>query len=370
MPPTLDPQLLVVAGGGLLAGLGLLVRGLGGYRRAGQISDTAPSRIASIAVGEVLVSGVVEAAELTLVSPLQSVDCVFYRSRIDEADSDGLGTTFREQRAVGFRIRDDSGSLRVFPRGAQFDVPLAFDAKTGTFGDEPTGLSTRSGSSFAPSADREGQVAALLTVRPIAGSLPSGGDIDEGWRGLAGGLLAGGRLSGPRSRHYREARLAPGDTVTVLGMALPFDQLADPAGADTAGSGDPQLSDPEIAADLAAARAAGTLRSPEDAWGNASIPGFGIGRPVRAPELDEAATEPPLAAAGDARRFERTFEIAPDALILAASETVPLVIASGPPAAAAGRQERLFLIGLLGAVLAIGSAMAMAVMVGGGIGGP
>ena len=83
-----------------------------------------------------------------------------------------------------------------------------------------------------------------------------------------------------------------------------------------------------------------------------------------------AATEPPLAAADDAQRFDRTFEIAPDALILAASETVPLVIAGGPPAAAAGRQERLFLIGLLGAVLAIGSAMAMAVMVGGGIGRP
>jgi hypothetical protein len=129
------------------------------------------------------------------------------------------------------------------------------------------------------------------------------------------------------------------------------------------------VDDPEIAADVAAARAAGTLLTdPADAWGNAAIPGFGIGQPVRTPVLDEAATEPPLADAEDAERFEQTFEIAPDALVLATSESIPLVIASGPPATAARRQERLFLIGLLGAVLAIGSAMAMAVMVGGGLG--
>jgi hypothetical protein len=132
----------------------------------------------------------------------------------------------------------------------------------------------------------------------------------------------------------------------------------------------PATDDPEIAADLAAARAAGTLRADaDDAWGNAAIPGFGIGRPTRAPELDEAAAEPQLAGAADAARFERTFEIESDALVLAASDTVALIIASGPPAAAAGRQERRFLIGLLGAVLAIGSAMALAVVVGGGVGG-
>ena len=50
------------------------------------------------------------------------------------------------------------------------------------------------------------------------------------------------------------------------------------------------MGDPEIAADFDAARAAGTLASsPEDAWGNASIPGFGIGEPVRAPHLDPEA---------------------------------------------------------------------------------
>ena len=363
MTPSLDPQWLVVSGGGLFVGLGLLVRGLGGYRRASQITDTAPSRIASIAVGEVLVTGVVEAAELALVSPIQSVECVFYRSSIDQADEEATGTTFREERAVGFRIRDETGTLRVFPRGARFDVPLAFDDRTGTFGDEPPGLMIRSGSSYATTG-RDAEIAALLTARQPAGARPSGGD-EDGWRGIVAGGLEGVRFSRTRARHYREARLEPGDVVTVLGLALPFDQLTDPGEADELRSADPRGDDPEIAADLAAARAAGTLRDPEDAWGNAAIPGFGIGQPVRAPELDDAAFEPPLATAAAAERNERTFEIAPDALVLATSDTVPLVIAGGPPAVAAGRQERLFLIGLLGAILAIGSAMALAIMVGG-----
>ena len=366
MPPTLDSQLLVVAGGGLVAGLALLVRGLGGYRRASLISDTAPSRISSIAVGEILVSGVVEAAEVTLVSPLQSVDCVFYRSRIDQADGESMGTAFREERAVGFRIRDGSGSLRVFPRGARFEVPPVFDEKTGALGDEPAGLRMRAGATYAAALDRHAQIAALLTVHAPAGALPSGGDTDGGWQGFAADRLMAGPLRGSRSRHYRESRVEIGAVVTVVGQALPFDQLADPADADRLESSDPLTDDPEIAADIAAARDAGTLTTnPDDAWGNASIPGFGIGRPVRPPELDDAASDPPLASAEEATRIERTFEIAPDALVLAASETVPLVIASGPPAAVAGRAQRLFLVGLLGAVLAIGSAMALALMVGG-----
>jgi hypothetical protein len=364
-----EPQLALLAGAGVVGGLGMLVRGFGGYRRASEITDTAPSRISSIAVGEVLVSGVVEPAELTLVSPLQSVDCVFYRSRVDQSDGKGMTTAFREERAVGFRIRDDSGSLRVFPRGARFDVPEDFDENGSVLVGDPPGLLIRSGSSFAPPADRDAQIAALLTVHPPSGSLPSGGDND-GPEGLIIPRLGGANpFAGLRAQHYREARIEAGDVVTVLGLALPFDQLDDPAGADSATSDDPQSTDPEIAADLAEARAAGTLTlDPKDAWGNAAIPGFGIGHPVRAPELDAAATRSPIAAPADADRYGRTFEIAPDALVLAASSSVPLVIASGPPAAAARREERLFLIGLLGAILAIGSAMAMAIVLGGWLG--
>ena len=77
----------------------------------------------------------------------------------------------------------------------------------------------------------------------------------------------------------------------------------------------PLIDDPEIAADLAEARADGTLvDDPAEAWGNAAIPGFGIGRPVVAPVIDPAANTLPLADAEAAARAERTFRIAPETL--------------------------------------------------------
>lgn len=363
---TFDPQLALLGVAGVAGGLFLLVRGFGAYRMASRIGDTSASRIASAAVGEVLVSGIVEPAETTLVSPLQSAPCIFYRSTIDESDDDGSTSAFREERAVGFRLRDDSGELRVFPRGARFDVPTRFDERTGAFGDEPPGLRLRAGSAFAPAAgDREAQIAALLTVQPAGGSVGAGGSASAAWRPAPGGRI-GGRS---RGRRYAEARIEPGEVVTVLGRALPFGQLDDPEWADRADGADALAADPEVTADLAAARAAGLLHDdPAEAWGNAAIPGFGIGRPVRAPELDEAADAPTLAPPDDAARYARTFEIAPDALVLAATPDVPLVVSLGAPRAAAGRHERRFLVGLLGAVVAIASAMWLAVIVSGGLG--
>ncbi len=46
----------------------------------------------------------------------------------------------------------------------------------------------------------------------------------------------------------------------------------------------------------------------------------------------------------------------------------PLLIAHGLPGVAADRHQDQFVVGLLGAVLAIGSAMALALVFGGGFG--
>jgi hypothetical protein len=220
--------------------------------------------------------------------------------------------------------------------------------------------------------DRETQIADLLTVRP-AGRLPSSGP-ESGPRfggGLGGGLGGGfGRGLGSETR-YREARLSPGDIVTVLGKALPFAELEDPEGADLATLGlDPIALDPEVAAQIEAHRAAGTLHDdPDVAWGNAAIPGFGIGRPVRAPEIDPGAATPTLATADQAERAHRIFSIPPRALILAATSDVRLVVADGSPTAAADREETRFLIGLLGAFLAIGSAIFLGLLLTGALDG-
>ena len=84
---------------------------------------------------------------------------------------------------------------------------------------------------------------------------------------------------------------------------------------------------------LAEARAAGILAAtPEEAWGNAAIPGFGIGRPARAPELDPAADVPALASREEAAAAEARFEIPAGELVVAA--------ARGAPAGDPGRDAR------------------------------
>ena len=346
-----------LAGIGVIAGLVLLARGLSGYRSLVRVGDTSTSTIASLAAGEVRVSGIVEPAELTLVSLLQSVPCVYYHATVgsDQRSPWPMGDGYEEEQSIGFRIRDATGSLRVFPRGARFDAPVRFEGETDLSGDEPAGLAIRQGGSTGPAEIDEAVAVARAADRDRSGESPAT---------RRASAACGGR------RSYREARLEPGDAVTIVGRALPFSDLADPAWADVGGGSDPLIDDPEIAADLAEARAAGhpRRRSRPTAWGNAAIPGFGIGRPVVAPVIDPAANALPLADAEAAARAERTFRIAPETLVLAASDEVPLLIAHGIPGVVVGRGQGRFLVGLLGAVLAIASAMVVALSLGGGLG--
>ena len=357
--------LTVASSLGIAFGLALLAQGMAGQRRAARIGDTSTSTISSIAVGEVRISGVVEPAELTLTSPLQSRTCVYYRAKVEQSEGRSERAILDEERAVGFRVRDATGDVRVFPRSARFLVPNAFRERTGIMGDEPPGLAIRTGSAFqAGFADRETQVAELLTVH-VPGD-PSVSTDEGATAGLLGGFSASGR------REYREARIEPGDLVTVVGIALPFDQLEDAASADAALGGGLDaagaIADPEVAADVAEARDAGLLETdPAEAWGNAAIPGFGIGRPVRSPELDPAATPLPMATAAEAERAEQTFEIAPDTLVLAAGPDDGLLVSLGPPGEAVEREQSRFLVGLLGAILAIASAVALATSLSGGL---
>lgn len=353
---------------GIVGGLVLLGRGLAGYRRAALISDVAGATISAIAVGENRVSGTIEAAELNLSSPLQSEPCVYYRASVTQEGERSESRVFHDERAVGFRVRDGSGTIRVFPRGATFDVPDLFNERSGMLGDEPAGLRLRDGpATEVAEKDRAAQIADLLTVHPAHSAL----DGSDGSPALppSGGFFGSMAVGGGR-RHYREARLAVGDPVTIVGMVLPFDQLADPDGSDAMdGNLDAAGRDPEIAADLAEAQADGTLAaSPEEAWGNAAIPGFGIGRPTRAPTLDPAASAPVLATVAEADRTARTFDITPGSLVLAGQPGQRLLVTLGTPAAAAQRADDRFILGLLGAGLSIASALALAWLLSTGLG--
>lgn len=350
-------MLIALSVGGVLAGLWLLARGLRGYRTATDLADTATSPIATMAAGEVRLAGTIEPAEVVLVSPLQSRTCVYYRSTIQHADDGplfGAGGGLDEERAVGFRVRDASGSVRVFPRGARWDAPRRFDDRDGTFGDRPPGLLLRTGGAVTQGdPDVQTRIADLLR-------------IDPGPTSLVHPLLRDGGSRG--ERRYQEWRLEPGDAVTIVGRALPFVDLADPAEADVAIGHELAADDPEVLGDIAEARAVGLLADdPAQAWGNAAIPGFGIGQPVRTPELHPEADAPDLAPASDAERFARIFQIAPEELVLASGPGASLIIAHGSPGTAAERHQDRFLVGLLGAMLAIGSAVALAVLVSGSV---
>ncbi|HYO43623.1 MAG TPA: hypothetical protein VES19_10540, partial [Candidatus Limnocylindrales bacterium] len=219
------------------------------------------------------------------------------------------------------------------------------------------------GSSYGPGlgaggeaeVDREAAIAALLTVRMPDDQLEPAVD-------RTGSPFGGG------GRDYEEARLEVGDVVTVVGTALPFGHLPDPFGADRMDRAtDPLagLDDPLVAAEVARARAAGTLLTPDEAWGNAAIPGFGIGRPVREPELDPEADMPAIAPDEVAHEAAARFDIPLDTLVLAASEGSPLLIAEGAPEAVVAREQGRFMVGLLGAALAVGSAIVAAIVLGG-----
>jgi hypothetical protein len=352
---------------GLVGGLVLLGRGLGAYRAAQRVTGIGTSRIVSLAAGEVRLVGTIETDVLTLVSPLQSAPCIYFRSRIREGTGDDARTVFAEEGAVGFRLRDATGSIRVFPREARWDAPLRYDAASDWSGDDPPGLNINAGAAHRPAVeDREAQIAALLTVRPAA-ELP--GEALDGEPSLFSTSLAATGLgfTGGRRRDYEERRLEPGDTITIVGSALPFGDLDDPAAADRY---DPSLAldDPEVAMNLAEARQAGILAdTPEEAWGNAAIPGFGIGRPTRAPDLDPEATAPALAGEAEAAVAEARFEIADGELVVAATAEHPLAIVVGTPGEARAREDTRVLLGMAGAALAIVSATILALSLPGAL---
>ena len=340
----LPPQVAILAAAGILAGLVILWRGFGGYRTASRISDVSTSRIVSLAAGEVRLSGVVEPAEMLLTSTLQSVPFVYYRARVKDTSGDSDTTVHEEERAIGFRIRDTTGDVRVFPRGARWDVPARFDERASRNDGSPPGLRIRNGSPYQPAEpDREALIADLLTPDlPLDAASPLYG-ADRG------------------SHQYIEARIEPGDTVTIVGRALPFGALSDPTEADIGGGEALPADDPEVAMNIAEAREAGILLTdPALAWGNAAIPGFGVGSPIREPELDPLAHRPTLATPDTASRIARTFDIPPEQLVIAAGPGMPLLVSFGEPAAAAGRYRDTFVMGLLGALLAIGSAIVLA----------
>jgi hypothetical protein len=72
-------------------------------------------------------------------------------------------------------------------------------------------------------------------------------------------------------------------------------------------------------------------------------------------------------ASGGSAPTSRTWDLSADTLVVAAAPGVPLLVAAGSPGFATSRASDRFLVGLAGAVLSIGSAVVLAVVVTGGL---
>jgi hypothetical protein len=311
------------------------------------------------------VSGTVEPVALTLVSPLQSTPCVWYRARIEES-GESSRVLMNEERSQEFDLRDATGRVRIVPRGARWEIGPVFDESTGLTGDEPPGLAPRTGSSFAviaerdPAAlsglERDAAIADLLRVKAPAPPVDTSALEDAAPFGASLGV-------GGRRKRYRESRLEPGQTVTIIGQARPWSDVREAMAAWDAGSN----VDRDIAGDIAAARAAGMLvGSPEEAWGNAAIPGFGIGKPTGMPEVDPEATPPEVVEPPPEPTPAGRYLIGDDELVIARGRS-PLAIYAGTPAEAEMHHDSSFVLGIVGAVMSVVSVLAVGVLLTGGL---
>ena len=201
---------------GFVGGIVLFLRGLVAYRRDRLISSVATSSLEAIAAGEVRVSGVVEAIHATLISPLQSKPCVWYRARVEESGGDDRRVLLDEERATQFRIKDESGAIRVLPQGARWEIVPDFDEshrphRSGAARPAaPRRCRLRPGRPGRPGADDRAR-APGGHPGPADGQASRSQDAPAGWDRSGGDLGAAISLGTSRGRRYREARLEPGD---------------------------------------------------------------------------------------------------------------------------------------------------------------
>ncbi|MEX1294883.1 MAG: hypothetical protein AB1Z67_01800 [Candidatus Limnocylindrales bacterium] len=355
--------ILLFALAGLVGGVFLFARGLIAYRRDRLISSVATSSLDGIAAGEVRVSGVVEALNGTLISPLQSVPCVWYRAKV-ETTGDNSRVLMSEEQSREFRIRDENGAIRVVPRGARWEIGAVFDERTSWTGAEPPGLNRRSGARYLlaerevdhmSELEREAAAQALLTVKRPVAATPAD-DWDQG----GGSFFAAKQTEG---RRYREARLEPGQTVTIVGQAWPWGEVQEVVLAWNPSDNVER----DIAGDIAWARELGVLAaSPEEAWGNAAIPGFGIGAPTARPELHPEAREPEVPEDPSVHEDALAkYDIPDEELVLSRGLRGGMAVYLGSPEAATQHHDAAFLLGVIGAVMAALSAFGLGALLTG-----
>lgn len=127
----LAPWLVLLFGAsGVIAGLFLFFRGFALLRQKRWIEDTPVSKISAAAMGRIKVLGKAT-GPYTLISPLAGADCYYYRA-VAWNGQDAQNEKEVEMRAVEtiyapLFVEDETGRLMIDSRGAQLDLPFAYD---------------------------------------------------------------------------------------------------------------------------------------------------------------------------------------------------------------------------------------------------
>lgn len=115
---------------GVVAGLYLFVRGFQLLQRKKLIEDTPITKIAAAPMGPVKVLGKAT-GPYTLLSPLGMVDCHYYRDVAwngrDSQDEEHTEGRVSESMFTPLFVEDETGALMIDPRGAQLELPPAFN---------------------------------------------------------------------------------------------------------------------------------------------------------------------------------------------------------------------------------------------------
>lgn len=119
-------------------GVGLLMfgRSFRLLKRKRLIENTPTSKIRSLAMGLVEISGEVVSGAAPLASPITAASCVYWAFTIEEYRRSGKSRRWVtvKQAAEGqpFRVRDDTGEVLVDPAGAEVEIPADLSCQSGS----------------------------------------------------------------------------------------------------------------------------------------------------------------------------------------------------------------------------------------------
>ena len=125
-----------------LIGLGLFIHGFRMLSRKRLIENIPTSKIRSLALGLVEITGKAIAEEGTVRnSPFSGKDCIYYFFRVEEHRRQGKNsrwvTVKKGEYRPEFYVQDDTGKVLVDPAGAEINVPKDFEYNSGLLNDPP-----------------------------------------------------------------------------------------------------------------------------------------------------------------------------------------------------------------------------------------